>query len=108
MHIKTIQYKDYTVYSVCIVYDEQNDVYYTSTDIYNSSKTELYFFCYKENKWIHDWYLTSHNLSSYIYLAKYISDNIITEYYEHYPNINKIITHHNKVYKRMQKINQLL
>lgn len=101
IHFKTIQYKDFKSKYICFIYDEYLDVYYTSSDVYNVRVTCTHRF----NSVLNIWYTVR---KSNVSLIKFISEDIITQYYDFYPNAAEIIAAHNKIYKRIHKLNKML
>lgn len=99
IHFKTVKYGNikYT-YLKYFFYDKEYNSYYTCTDDIFFANRYDYDHTFKK------WVLIEHKS---IDLSKIISKDIIVEKDVNNRKINIIFSTHNRIYKRMQKINKI-
>lgn len=96
IHFKTIEYPPIQPCRFQLFFYEEKNVYYSKID------DTIINYCYVSVlKW---WFPTVVKIS----LTQYISNNIIIEYHNKMPDIEEIISDHNKSYTRLKKIYKLL
>lgn len=101
IHFKSIAYNTklgFTSY-IDFIYDQEKDVYYTSSNIYNAWITK-YYYCLQQEIWIAE--------SGSISINAFLSSSVVREYIEYPPDVIDLILSHNKIYKRSLKINNLV